>query len=167
MFTSQYSYSAVQLANAQLRFSYRCGLRGYHEYRSVWTPSLHCQRDMRLYSNPHDQHAIACMKGLSESVVGHLPKEVARFTRFILHGARVSAKVVDVNHRRSPLVQGGLEIPVEVVVKMDFSDQNKLSIQKYEALVNDRYKEPIDGKFDANQSILEGLNIKKTLETQS
>ena len=72
----------------------------------------------------------------------------------------MSAKIVAVNHRRSPLVQGGLEIPVEVTVEMDFSEDNKISILKYEALVNERYKEPIDGKFeDATQSILEGLKL--------
>ena len=151
---------------SHLRFSFLCGLRGYHKYRSVWTPSLHEVLPARHEaSNPHDQYAIACMKilpgGLFESVVGHLPKEVSRFTRFIiLHGARVSAKIVAVNHRRSPLVQGGLEIPVEVTVEMDFSEDNKISILKYEALVNERYKEPIDGKFeDATQSILEDLKL--------
>ena len=43
-------------------------------------------------------------------VVGHLPREISMFT--IVHGGRVSFKVINAHHRRSPLVQGGLEIPV-------------------------------------------------------
>ncbi len=149
------------MADLQVRFSFLCGLRGYHEYRSVWTPVLHEVLPARHeHGNLYDQYAIACMKilpgGLTESVVGHLPKEVARFTRFILlHGARVAARVVDVQYRRSPLVQGGLEIPIEVMVEMDFTERNKLSIEKYEALVKERYKEPVEGKFeDATAAIL-------------
>ena len=44
-----------------------------------------------------------------------------------VHGGVVAAKVIDVNHRRSPLVQGGLEIPVEVriVMELEHTDQNE------------------------------------------
>ena len=71
--------------------------------------------------NPYDRFAIACTKKLpsrlTESVVGHLPIEVSRYTYYtILHGAKVTAMVVDTYHRRSPLVQGGLEIPIQVAV---------------------------------------------------
>ena len=61
---------------------------------------------------------------LAESVVGSLPCEVSRFTYFhIMHGARALCKVMDVHYRRSPLIQGGLEIPVEVTVEMDISEK--------------------------------------------
>ena len=33
----------------------------------------------------------------------------------------MKAKVVDVNHRRSPLIQGGIEIPIEVSVEMEWA----------------------------------------------
>ena len=36
-------------------------------------------------------------------------------------------KVVEVNHRRLPLIQGGLEIPIEVTVEMHVSEQNILA----------------------------------------
>lgn len=36
---------------------------------------------------------------------------------------------------------------------------NKLAIQKYEALIQENYKEPIDGKFeDITAAILEKIN---------
>ena len=92
------------------------GLRGYHEYRAVWTPQLNeVLPTIHERTNPHDCYAIAARKRLTgcigESTVGHLPKEISRVTRFImLYGAVVTVKVLDTHHRRSPLVQGGLEM---------------------------------------------------------
>lgn len=76
--------------------------------------------------NVYDRFAITARKRLPgspliESTVGHLPKEISRITRYImLYGAILSVKVMD-PHRRSPLVEGGLEIPVQVNVVMEFS----------------------------------------------
>ena len=53
---------------------------------------------------------------------------------------------MDAHHRRSPLIQGGLEIPVEVTVEMD------------KTLIKEHYQEPIDGKYpDATAAILQKL----------
>ena len=89
---------------------------------------------------------LVTLVGISrQQVVGHLPKEISRFTWFIMeHGAAVTVKVVDIKHRRSPLVQGGLEIPIEVVVVMPFSAANKQAIDEYKRLVDNHYEEPID-----------------------
>ncbi len=148
----------------EVKYSFLCGLRGYHEYSLVWTPSLNEVLPARHEpGNLYDPYAIACTKYLpgqvAQSVVGHFSKEIARLTRYIiLHGGVVSAKVVDVHHRRSPLVQGGLEIPVAVTVKMELTEQNKLAIQKYEALVQEKYKEPINGQFeDVTATILRDI----------
>ena len=60
-------------------------------------------------------------------MVGHLPREISRFTYFlIMHGTRVSCKVMEMHYRRSPHIQGSLEIPVEVTVEMDISEENVL-----------------------------------------
>ena len=59
---------------------------------------------------------------------------------------------------RSPIVQGGLEIPAEITVEMDITEENVQAMKKYEALVEEYYKEPIDGKFeDATAAILQSL----------
>ena len=42
---------------------------------------------------------------------------------FLLRGGVVCAKVIGKNHRRSPLVQGGLEIPVQGTAEMDPKEQ--------------------------------------------
>ena len=141
------------------------GLRGYHEYRTVWTPQLNeVLPTIHERTNPHDRYAIAARKRLTgcigESTVGHLPKEISRVTRFImLYGAVVTVKVLDTHHRRSPLVQGGLEIPIQVIVKMECNSQNKDALSRYEALVNQYYKEPVDGKFeDVTATILNDID---------
>ena len=142
------------------KFSFPCGLRGYHEYRTIWIPELNEVLSAKHErSNPHDRYAIAAFKRrpefLREQIVGHLPREISRF---IVHGGVVTVKVLDVNHRRSPLIQGGLEIPVEVSVVMEHNEENKLALGIYESLVKEHYKEPIDGEFDdATASILEGI----------
>ena len=75
------------------------------------------------------------------------------------HGAAVTVKVVDIKHRRSPLVQGGLEIPIEVVVVMPFSAAKKQAIDEYKRLVDNHYEAPIDGKFrDSTSAILSAIN---------
>ena len=75
------------------------------------------------------------------------------------HEGLVTAKVMDTRHRRSHLKQGGLEIPIHVVVMMPYSPANKEAMIMYEDLVNKRYKEPQDGKFeDATKEILEAVS---------
>ena len=104
-------------------------------------------------NNVYDHYAIAAQKRLpgriGSSTIGHLPNEISRITRFIIHyGATVTVRVISTNHRRSPLVQGGLEIPVEVSVMMNSSETNSVALTKYEELVKGSYKEPVDGTFD-------------------
>ena len=53
---------------------------------------------------------------------------------------------MDVHHRRSPLVQGGLEIPCQVTVEMEMTDKNSLSIAEYKHLVSEQYQEPVKQK---------------------
>ena len=51
------------------------------------------------------------------SVVGHVPREIARHIWFALQkGATISATVVDSKARKSPLVQDGLEILIDMTV---------------------------------------------------
>ena len=148
-----------------ISWSFQCGLRGYHEYKVIWTPALNeILPAIHESGNSFDCYAIAARKCLPgtlavESTVGHLPKELSRFTRFVmLHGATVVAEVLDTHHRRSPLVQGGLEIPIQVTVRMDYSPQNKDALFKYESLVEQYYKEPVDGKFeDFTDTVLRDL----------
>jgi len=58
-------------------------------------------------------------------MLGHLPCDISRFRRFLLsRGANVYVTVKDAHFRLSPLIQGGLEIPVEATVRMETSTKN-------------------------------------------
>ena len=97
---------------------------------------------------------------LADSTVGHLPREISRATRFfLLKGGVVCVKVINKNHRRSPLVQGGLEILVQVTVEMDLTERNKAILEKYKQIVVSNYKEPrTDGNFnDCTKEVLKEL----------
>ena len=124
-----------------LRYSFSCGLRGYHEYRSAWIPAIGEELVAQHEShNAYDRYTIAVLKLLPgtirPAVVGHFLREISRFTYYIIiHGGRVSCQVIDVNYRRSPLVQGGLEIPIQVTVDMDAGENNLQALKKYEYLV--------------------------------
>ena len=66
--------------------------------------------------------------------------------------------VVDIHHRRSPLVQGGLEIPIQVTVEMELTEKIDSALTSMRLIVGEKYKEPVDGKFeDATDSILQRL----------
>ena len=50
-------------------------------------------------------------------VVGHMPREISRYTWFVIEGgAHITTQVVSTNAKRSPLTQGGLEIEIKVTV---------------------------------------------------
>jgi hypothetical protein len=148
-----------------LKFSFLCGLRGYHEYHTIWSPTIGEELVAKHESHSvQDRYAIAALKLLPgtihPSVVGHLPRKISRFTYYIIiHGGRVSCQVISVRYRRSPLVQGGLEIPVRVIIDMDIADSNTQVLKKYEELVVVYYKEPENGTFnDVTASVFAALS---------
>ena len=159
--------------NADLSWSFPCGLRGYHEYKAIWTPGLdETIAVIRERDNPYDHNAVAARKSLPgtlavESTIGHLPKEISRFTSFLMqHSALVTLKVLDTHYRRSPLARGGLEIPVLVMVKMNYSLQNKDALFEYKTLVEQHYQEPVDGVFqDYTDTVLKELQCESEEDT--
>ena len=101
---------------------------------------------------------------LVASIVGHIPKEISRYTRYIVeHGASVDGFVLATHHRPSPLIQGGLEIPIKLVVRLTDKEVNSAKLQKYLKFVDKKYKEPVDGKFaDDTERILKLIGAQNT-----
>ena len=102
-------------------------VRGYHHYRKTWFPQesevLNCYHE---FENTFDMFAIKKCKSNGQ-IVGHLPREISRVTNFLLdRGAVVQANIYTTHYRRSPLVQGGLEIACKVFVKMSGTIKNHL-----------------------------------------
>ena len=57
----------------------------------------------------------------------------------VLHDATVKVKVSDTKYRRSPFIQGGLEIPVEVQMQRENSSENQQALSKYKTLIAENY----------------------------
>ena len=129
--------------HATATIEYSAAVRGYHFYRKTWFPKFGEKLDCCFeQNNVFDCFAImACGKN-GGKIVGHLPKEVSRITKFILdRGAVIAAEISSPHYRRSPLVQGGLEVPckVKVITPPSF---NMNVLKKYEELVKELYVEP-------------------------
>ena len=103
-------------------FSLSCAARGFHEYRIV-------KPQTRNLFDPYAIGLFTKIRGKIEplSLVGHLPREISRFSKFYLeYGGNMKASVRDVKFRRSPLPQGGLEIPITLTIL-----QNNASLTVY------------------------------------
>ena len=114
---------------ATVTYSFLCGFHGFHVYKEVWKPILGERLNLsHERKNLHDRYVIAAYKHLlgrlADSIIGHLPREISRPTGFfLLRGVVAVAEVINTTHRRSPLVQGGLEIPVKVAVEIEATVQ--------------------------------------------
>ena len=121
-------------ATPSLRFT--TGLRGFHVYSTTkgWKPYLKQKITFKIeHNNIHDRFAVSgsvTLRGtLAPVVVSHVPRELSRYVWYALgKGAKFTGEVISVKAKRSPLVQGGLEIPVSVVVQ--WSDARSLAILK-------------------------------------
>ena len=131
----------------------------------MWIPIvgeiLRCCHERK---NPFDRYAIAAIKRLSgrlaDCTIGHLSREISRIIRlFLMRGGVVSVEIMDKNYRRSPLVQGGLEIPVKLIAEIDASEKNEAIMERLKQLISENYREPdVDGKFkDCTEEVLQEL----------
>ena len=125
-------------------FQFSAAVRGFHYYRKSWLPepeqTLNCFHEE---GNTFDRFAIKVYEKDKNEIVGHLPMEISRVTKFLLDGgANVFAKLTSTHYRRSPLVQGGIEIPCAVTVSMPGSVINQLLMERYKQLVETLYTEP-------------------------
>ena len=122
-------------------------VRGFHVFKMSWKPeegeTLECLHEE---NNPYNVFSIKiCQSNNAQSVVGHLPMEISRITKFIIQrGSRVQATVTGKHYRRSPLIPGGREVPSLVTLTMPGSIMNHLLIARYEKLFGELYLESKD-----------------------
>lgn len=77
--------------------------------------------------------------------IGHLPLEISRqIFFFVQHGGMLSAKVNSTARKRSPIVQGGLEIEICLTVK---HKEEKILKRLLEVI-----KEPVKVELDTEHS---------------
>ena len=125
-------------------FQFGAAVRGIRYHRKSWLPEP--EQTLNWFheeGNTFDRFAIKVCKKDKNEIVGHLPMEISRVTKFLLdRGANVSAKLRSTHYRRSPLVQGGIEIPCVVTVSMPGTVIKQLLMERYKQLVETLYTEP-------------------------
>ena len=132
-----------EVMSAEKEIEFQAAVRGFHYYRKYWKPKegelLFCSHD---FGNPFDVFAIKTCTD-EGNIVGHLPREISRASKFLLDGGTVmNAKLSSSHYRRSPLVQGGMEIPCKITVKMRPTIKNCEILKRFLDLVTSMYAEP-------------------------
>ena len=144
-------------------FEFSSAVRGYHYYQKYWQPEEN-ERPFCAHEadNPYDCFTIRTYVGSTGKTVGHLPMEISRPTKFLLQrGAIVFATLSSTTYRRSPLVQGGLEIPCKVTINMAETLKNKQIIDRYKEMVDVLYSEP-DGSAVLGSLLHHTIDVPKT-----
>ena len=91
-----------------------------------------------------DQFALKTVDERRETV-GHLPKEISRVTKYFLdRGTSMHCKLTSRHCRRSPLVQGGLEIKCKVVINSRATVLQSRLTAHYLELIQNLYAEPVE-----------------------
>ena len=148
------------MTNNSRTSEFTAAVRGYHVFRNIWQPNL---EDVLLcfheIGNDFDFFSIKTCTS-DEVTVGHLPREISRPTKFLIdRGAIVKSKITNSHYRRSPLLQGGLEIQCIVSVTLPGTIKNHLLLDRYKELVEKLYCEPKEEVIIGNfLSPLSGLN---------
>ena len=119
-------------------------VHGYHYYRRFWKPEplqkLNCFFEE---DNPFNLFAIKVCEIGKTTAVGHLPREISRATKFFIdQGGRLPVTLTSEHYRRSPLVQGGIEIGCTVTASIPGTCINILILKKYQDIIEENYTEP-------------------------
>ena len=125
-------------------FEFTAAVRGFHVYRSIWSPQL--TESLNYYheeGNSFDIFAIKACRLRDNEIVGHLPREIARRTKYLLdRGAVVTSTLISDHYRRSPLFQGGLEIPCVIKITIAGTVKGHMLIDRYAEMVEKLYCDP-------------------------
>ena len=96
-----------------------CRIRGFHVYQDIWTPvngeRFTCIREP---INVIDRYAVAIAKD-DGTVVGHLPRKISTvISLYILQRGQVAVEVTRTRRHSTDLVQGGMEIPCKLILRI-------------------------------------------------
>ena len=140
-------------------FHFITGLRGFYVYKDIWKPSLNQFINFKQErNNRYDRFAVARMTKLpvtlAASIVGHMPRELSCFIWYAIErGARITATLVSTQAKDSPLVQGGLEIPV--ILKVEW--ENEINLQRLKKKVASLSYSLEEDYVDESKDILEEI----------
>ena len=114
------------------------------------------RKTIKTKENLFDMLAINTCRLDDGKVVGHLPREISHATKYLLDsGANITSILSSTHYRKSPLFQGGLEIPCTVKVKLRGNIKGDLLIAKYKEIIEQLYLEP-------KEEVIVGCFLKKS-----
>ena len=68
---------ATGTADLYFHASYRSVVRGFHVYKTIWTPVVNeVHPTLQEHGNPEDRYAVSVMKDYD--IVGHVPRELSK-----------------------------------------------------------------------------------------
>ena len=132
------------MANNSRTFEFTAAVRDFHVFRKTWKPVLNELLDcFHEQGNDFDYFSIKTCKKDDNEIVGHLQREISRPTKFLIdRGSRVTAQITSSHYRKSPLLQGWMEVRCKVSVTMPGTIKNHLLLDRYKELVEKLYCEP-------------------------
>ena len=124
------------MASNSRSFEFTATTRGSHVYQKSWQPELNetlvCIHERR---SEFDAFRVKTVCAVDNAIVGHLPREISLPTKYLPdRHATVKAVITCLYYCRSPLFQGGLEIPCSVTVNMSGTIRNHLLSDQAENL---------------------------------
>ena len=134
------------MASNSRSFELTATIRGSHVYQKSWQPELNetlvCIHERR---SEFDAFRVKTVCAVDNAIVGHLPREISLPTKYLPdRHATVKAVITCLYYCRSPLFQGGLEIPCSVTVNMSGTIRNHLLSDQCRELVTELYCQPKD-----------------------
>ena len=129
------SSCTLQLLRIMSEFIIDSAIRGFHVYKSLWTPEIGKELStVRETSNMHDRFAVTIRKGTL--TIGHVPAEISKvccfFFFFLRRGGTIKCRVSTDRHHLSLLEQSGLKVACELIFVAD--DQKLLKKLKKDCI---------------------------------
>ena len=120
-------------------FEFTAAVRRFYYYRKFWVskPSqkLNCFYES---DNPFDELAIKVCEEGHQVLVGHLPREISRVTKFFIDiVANITVTLTSDHYRRSPLVQGGIKIACKVTMSVPGTCINLPLVERFKKLITE------------------------------
>ena len=130
------------MASNSRTLEFTAAVRGFHVFWKKWKRALNKQ--LHCLQDPDNDYDVFCIKTCKpdKTTVGHLPREILQPTKFLLdRGVEIVAEIKISYYRKSPLIQGGLEIRCKVSVGLPGTIKNHMLLDRYKELVNKLYCE--------------------------
>ena len=146
-------------------FSRYIACRGYHHYNGTIWDAIEQYPGRKVVISPETLPAslqvdpyccavqILIPNRVANTTIGHIPREISRFTYYFLkHGGKIDGHVSSMLRRKSPIPSGGLEVKLKLFFRgssMSLVDQMRQFISRYDY----EWEQPADDNEDSDNAI--------------